>query len=250
MTRIPFTHDLTSLWPLGAAALALGLAPLSAGAQTPDQTAALIQAVQLCTDPGVMPDDWDAAPEGWTRITPDADLRQRIVADYVLTMGLSDFLPASRLPLKEALALHSDLTEYKRDLIEDFDHEFPVPQKGFFQHDSGWLLVSWSYDEEPERSDCMISHQAPDAEAIAYLEQPYRTLTPFPLPVGRGMAVTTARPVEGGFAVTDLHVFFLEPSDLKIALLFENHPVHSASAATLEIAMRRPPEERGDADAD
>ncbi|MDO5643132.1 MAG: hypothetical protein Q4G26_12215 [Paracoccus sp. (in: a-proteobacteria)] len=223
-------------WAVSAAS---AIAPGSAMAQ--DQSEVLEQIVHLCSDPAMMPADWDGALTGWTRTEPDKASLARYTADTQFQqLYVRDGETFDSFRFMEVIEEHVFLVQnfpdelaYVEATLTDDDTDLR-----FYSHDSGWQLVLELSRSYAAQSGCMISHQAPEAGVLAHLERPYLSAAPFRVIGGRGLVVTSRVPDETGpAAFVDFGLFILDPAELPEEAMPQTHPARHASAVSLHVHL-------------
>lgn len=224
---------------IAALSTCLASAPGIAGAQAQGQLATLEEALRICSDPAILPGGWDAALAGWTPVEADSGLLARATADRLFAIITADGSPI------EGLLLAGQLNEHLY-LIEDYQYELEQIAEGnrddvrpaFYSHDSGWRLAVKHFTDYPEISECLISHDRPDADVIAYLERPYLGASPYAVLGGRGLAVRARTPDGPGLAAVVYYSLFIPDMSLADSPgLPEGHPALEASAVSIEVTL-------------
>lgn len=222
-------------------ALAFGLtAPGIAGAQTNGQLAVLDQAIRICSDPAVMPGDWDAGLAGWTRTEPTVDLIRRHAADRLFQDMVEDGQPFAAFMLPDLLDEHLILAEAFPEEVSYVEAGIKAEdgETRFYRHDSGWLLVLDLEEPDASESTCTISHREPDAGVMTYLEQPYLTAAPYRMIGGRGLRIMTMVPDgKSPAADVDFGLFVLDPAELPADAMPETHPARFASGVSVTVSL-------------
>lgn len=226
---------------MATAALSIVLATVSgiAGAQAAGQLDVLQQAIRICSNPRLTPDDWDGAFAGWTRTQPTDELIARAAADQRFGLIVSDNASFAALSPVEVTEQHrllvddfaSDLADMKANLA-DGDEDLRL-----YQHESAWLVsLRLDWTRFPEQSGCIISHQTPDADVIAFLETPHFFAAPFRMIGGRGLFAETAiADGDAPAAELDLALFLLDPAELAPGAIPDSHPAHYASKVSMVL---------------
>lgn len=221
----------------------LASAPGLAGAQAQDQLAVLDEVTRICSDPGLMPGNWDAALAGWQRLDPPLDMIARLAADQILQYAaIGGDLPADPSPA-EAQAVLSQLGAKLADEIEaaDFGDSYDEMDLRFYDHPSGWFLMVELKADDPTAHECKLSHAQPGADLIATLERPYMTTAPFSTFLGRAFDVEGYVPEStGGTANVEFLTFILDPADVDADLPPESDPRTLGSALSMSIFLFAP----------